>query len=96
MELKTFERLMSAVTFSEAGEWETAKELYPGAKRPLGILERIRSYFVAQAFAEEGLQDEALRILGTQRKRETEVTLEGFLEDVGLRNVQFHFVVVRS
>ena len=51
----------NAVAFAEAGEWETAREMTPdpGPRTTTDWLERI---FIAVAFAEEGLHDEALQI----------------------------------
>ena len=55
------QNLMTAVTFAEAGEWEIAKEFLPESElsREPSRLNRV---FMAIAFAEAGLHDEALRI----------------------------------
>ncbi len=52
-----------AVTFAEAGEWETARRYAPpaGRGRAWAWIER---HLVAAALAEEALHDEARRIAG--------------------------------
>ncbi len=54
--------VMIAVTFAEAGEWETARRFAPppGNARLSRWVER---HLVAAAFAEEALHDEARRVL---------------------------------
>jgi hypothetical protein len=94
MKLSTMEKVNLAVTFAEAGAWEKAREFYQAKRAKVGILERLRHYFAAAALAEEGLQDEAIGLLGLKKTEER--GLKGFLEDVGLAHVQFHLVVVRA
>jgi hypothetical protein len=55
--------LWLAVTFAEAGEWETARRYAPrpGKSRPWAWLER---HLVAAALAEEALHEDAVRVLG--------------------------------
>ena len=59
--MKQYKDWRIAVAFAEVGEWETAREMTPdlGPKITTDWLERI---FIAVAFAEEGLHDEALQI----------------------------------
>lgn len=54
--------LWLAVTFAEAGEWETARRYAqpPGKARPWAWLER---HLVAAALAEGALHEDALRVL---------------------------------
>ncbi|HET8539928.1 MAG TPA: hypothetical protein VFL83_08655 [Anaeromyxobacter sp.] len=52
-----------AVTFAEAGEWDTARRYAPrpGRSRVGAWLER---HLLAAALAEEGLRDDAVRLVG--------------------------------
>lgn len=59
--LETIERTLDAITFAEAGEWDTARGMLP-ASRPKG-LGRLERVFMAAAYAEEGLHEEALRVM---------------------------------
>jgi hypothetical protein len=52
---------MTAVTFAEAGEWETARRYAP-LRRKGRVREWIERNLLAAAFAEEGLHDEAMRL----------------------------------
>lgn len=54
---------MTAVTFAEEGEWETARRYAPPG-RPGALRAWIERHLAAIAFAEEGLFDEALRTAG--------------------------------
>ena len=57
--------VMVAVTFAEAGEWDTARGYAPtpGRRWIAAWLER---HLLAAALAEEALRDDALRLLGTE------------------------------
>jgi hypothetical protein len=60
--------VMIAVTFAEAGEWETARVYAPPRGRGrLGAW--IEGHLLAAALAEEGVRDEALRLVGAVRAR---------------------------
>lgn len=79
--------VMIAVTFAEAGELETARRYAPapGAGRFLEWLER---HLLAAALAEEGLRDDALRILRGEPGPEAgrgEDALDALLRERGLR-----------
>ena len=54
--------VMAAVAFAEAGEWDTARRLSPGA-RPGRLRAWLERHLVAAALAEEGLHEEAVRTL---------------------------------
>ena len=70
-----------AITFAEAGEWDTARSLMPPVK-PFK-LSRLLDYFTAVAYAEEGMADEALRIIDAAPRNP-----RGFLDIVGLSEVR--------
>jgi len=59
---------MIAVTFAEAGEWETARTYAPPPGSG-GVRAWIERHLLAAALAEEGMPDEALRFLGAERAR---------------------------
>ncbi|MCL7487609.1 MAG: hypothetical protein M8357_05485 [Desulfobulbaceae bacterium] len=83
---------MMAVTFDEAGEWEVAREMIPPStpKSRLGYLQKA---FMAVAFAEGGLHEEAIRIMDEQPRRHHH-SIEDFLEATGLRGVSVTYAVV--
>ncbi len=60
---------MTAVTFAEAGEWETARQYTPRPRKGR-LLAWIERHLVAAVFAEEGLHEEALRIAGVERPKD--------------------------
>jgi hypothetical protein len=76
--------VMTAVTFAEAGEWETARwyAAPPGKARPWAWIER---HLVAAAFAEEGLHEEALRASGVERASWSKDPLDLLLAARGIR-----------
>jgi len=59
--LNTFQKWMTAITFAEAGEWETAKTMVPVTIRSRAI-NQFQKTFMAAAFAEEGLHAEAIAL----------------------------------
>lgn len=73
---------MGAVTFAEAGEWETACALVP-----LPTKSRWAVFFeqtmMAVAFAEEGLHEEARRQVGMRQQPRQRIN--NFLDAIGLR-----------
>ncbi len=80
--------VMIAVTFAEAGEWETARRFAPPPSdaRVGAWLER---HLLAAALAEEGLHDDALRTLGAgagpEARRGEEDALDALLRARGIR-----------
>ncbi len=73
---------MTAVTFAEAGEWDTARYYAPHPRKNR-LLAWIERHLEAAALAEEGLHDEALRIAGLERAEED--ALDALLRVHGMR-----------
>jgi hypothetical protein len=79
--------VMIAVTFAEAGDWETARRYArpPPGRAGGAWLER---HLAAAALAEEGLQDEALRMIEAEAAPappRIEDALDALLASHGLR-----------
>ena len=55
----------TAITFAEAGEWETARSFMPVSRRN-PLLAWFENICMAVSFAEEGMQDEAVRIMAAK------------------------------
>jgi hypothetical protein len=60
--------VMTAVTFAEAGEFETARRYLP-PPRGGGLAAWLERHLAAAAFAEEGLHEEARRLAGGRPTR---------------------------
>ena len=87
----TFQKIMMAATFAEAGEWNTAREMTPTVKlsREPSWLDKI---FLAVTFAESGLHDEAL--LFTRKTAGKRGFNAATAEDLGLRGVRLIYGTV--
>lgn len=83
---------MMAVTFAEAGEWETARAMIPDA-RPNKVLGYLEKVFMAVAFAEEGMPEEAHRIMDSRARLRG---MGDFLDAIGLRDVPVTYAVLSS
>jgi hypothetical protein len=55
----------TAITFAEAGEWETARTFMPVSRRN-PVVARFENLCMAATFAEHGMQDEAVRIMAAK------------------------------
>lgn len=86
--LEKFQKLSMAVTYAEAGEWDTARELLPESK-PRTTLNWFESHFAAVAFAESGLREEAVQI--TSGKGVAGAPGYDMYERLGLRGVHLSF-----
>lgn len=84
---------MNAITFAEAGEWETAISLIPPPVRSK-LAHFLELTFMAVAFAEEGLHTEA-RFL-TERKNQPAARINGFLTSIGLQNAKFTYGILKE
>lgn len=75
----------TAITFAEAGEWETARSYMPVSRRNK-LLAWLENLCVAVTFAEEGMQDEAVRIM-VAKERESIRRPVDFMELCGMGKV---------
>lgn len=75
---------MTAITFAEAGEWDTAREMMP-VSRPNSKISWLQRIFMAVAFAEEGLHQEALHFLDGHSVQHIR---NSFLDTIGLSGVR--------
>jgi len=84
---------MTAITFAEAGEWQTALELIGvgGSGRMNRMVEK---HFTAAAFAEAGLHEEALEILDGRMKPGKDIN--DFLVAIGLHDVRVTYAVLST
>jgi hypothetical protein len=84
---------MNAVTFAEAGEWETAIAMtpLPSKRKWAQFFEQV---FMAVAFAEEGLHEEALILAGA--KTQAPKRIKSFLDSIGLQNVRMTYGILQE
>lgn len=84
---------MGAVTFAEAGEWETARAMTP-LPRKSRWAEFFEQTMMAVAFAEEGLPEEAKRLAGMKRPQKR---INNFLDSIGLRrDVRMTYAILQE
>lgn len=82
---------MCAVAFAEAGEWETARSMIPQPRKSQWA-RLFEQAFMAAAFAEEGLPEEAKRIMDDRPQSSRRI--RKFLDSVGLRDARATYGVV--
>lgn len=87
--LDTFQKWMTAITFAEAGEWETAKKMAPVPIRNRAI-NQFQKIFMAAAFAEEGLHAEAALLA---KSPNLPPGGEDFLQSLGLGGIRMTYGV---
>lgn len=83
---------MSAVTFAEAGEWETARSMIPLPTKSRWA-EIFEQTFMAAAFAEEGMHEEAQRLIAPEQQGKR---IRKFLESTGLRHARMTYGVLHE
>ena len=88
--LNTFQKWMTAITFAEAGEWETAQNMAPVSIRSRAI-NQFQKIFMAAAFAEEGLHAEA--VILTESPHRPAPGGEDFLQSLGLGGIRMTYGV---
>lgn len=86
---------MNAITFAEAGEWETARTMMPLPTKSKWA-EFFELTFMAAAFAEEGMHEEAQLLLGAKRHAHAPKRIKFFLDSVGLRNVKMAYGILHE
>jgi hypothetical protein len=87
----TFQKWMTAITFAEAGEWDIAQMMSP-VSVPSRKISQIEQTFMAAAFAEAGLYDDAVRMaegLSYQAPAPND-----FLQSLGLGGVRVTYGVL--
>lgn len=88
--LTTFQKWMTAITFAEAGEWETAKNMLPVTLQSR-VINKFQKIFMAAAFAEEGLHDEAIRLAEGLSLEAPKA--DDFLQSLGLGGIRMTYGV---
>lgn len=90
MNLNSFQKWMTAITFAEAGEWETAQKMMPVSIRSRAI-NQFQKIFMAAAFAEEGLHAEAVSLAGCSGLQAPHA--DDFLQSLGLGGIRMTYGV---
>ncbi|MBF0327765.1 MAG: hypothetical protein HQL10_01245 [Nitrospirae bacterium] len=88
----TFSSWMNAVTFAEAGEFETARQMMPPAKKEDNKLTWFEKSFMSVTFAEAGLHEEAVKIMNMQPVKNHESS--DFLETIGLKGIRITYGIM--
>lgn len=90
MNKNTFQKWMTAITFAEAGEWDTAKNMMPISIRSRAI-NKFQKIFMAAAFAEEGLHAEAVSLAESPNLQVP--SADDFLQSLGLGGIRMTYGV---
>jgi hypothetical protein len=85
----TFSSWMNAVTFAEAGEFETARQMMPVTQKKSNMLTWFDKVFMAVTFAEAGLHEEAIDIMNV--KPVENYGTADFLETIGLKGIRITY-----
>ena len=88
--LNSFQKWMTAITFAEAGEWETARRMAPVSIRSRAI-NQFQKIFMAAAFAEEGLHAEAITLAEGPNLQAP--SADDFLHSLGLGGIRMTYGV---
>lgn len=83
----------TAITFAEAGEWETARSFMPSIRQSKAAA-WFQDLCMAVTFAEHGLHDEALRLLSAGSGAAAPSRKVNFLELCALDNVRCTFATL--
>lgn len=84
-----FSSWMNAVTFAEAGEFETARQMMPEAQKGTAMLTQFDKLFTAVTFAEAGLHEEAIDMLKVTAPENSGQA--DFLETIGLKGIRITY-----
>ena len=90
--MDTFQKWMTAITFAEAGEWDMAKQMSPPVHAPSREINRIEQCYMAAAFAEAGLYEDAIRIADGLDYQVP--AADNFLQSLGLNEVRVRYGVL--
>ncbi len=88
--LNTFQKWMTAITFAEAGEWDMAKQMSP-VTVPSREISQLEQTFMAAAFAEAGLYEDAVRM--AEGLSYQAPATDDFLQSLGLGGVRVTYGV---
>jgi hypothetical protein len=89
--INAFSNWMNAITFAEAGEWETARQMMPAQRNIKKEMSGFCRIFAAVAFAEEGLPKEALRLL---ERPQLNTDSSEFMKIIGLKGSRLTYGVL--
>ena len=89
---ETFSSWMNAITFAEAGEFDTARQMMPISHPRENRLSQLDKVFMSVTFAEAGLHEEALNILNV-KLTENHQSVD-FLEAIGLKGMNLKYAVL--
>lgn len=92
---QTHQSWTTAITFAEAGEWETARSFMPPTRRSR-LAVWLEKTAMAVTFAEAGLPEEALRYATSFATTTVPANTRNFLELCGLDQVHLTYGVVSS
>lgn len=84
-----FSSWMNAVTFAEAGEFETARQMMPATQKRRNVLTWFDKVFMSVTFAEAGLHEEAIAIMNV-KPAENNAPAD-FLETIGLKGIRITY-----
>ncbi len=92
--MKKIDDIIMAATFAEAGDMKSAR-WYAGCEtdKPVQInwLQKLERYFAAIAFAEENCHEYCQTFIEPKAAPCRNITLNMFLKDVGLSNVEVRY-----
>ena len=83
----------TAITFAEAGEWETARSFMPSIRQSK-VAAWFQNLCMAVTFAEHGLHDEAVRLVSEVTGTTAPSRKVNFLELCALDNVRCTFATL--
>ena len=89
---ETFSSLMNGVTFAEAGEFDTARQMMPVPSKRKTELSWFDKTFMSVTFAEAGLPEEALDIINVNQA-ENHGSVD-FLEAIGLKGINLKYAIL--
>lgn len=94
--LKKFEKYSMAATFAEENNPQTCREIIGIEEKGkvFNILRFISDNMVAATYAESNCPNFARLIIKGEHRQKTKVSLETFLDTVGLKNIRINYGLV--